>query len=255
MNKVMSMLKCGQRFLAKNSSSILTGIGIAGMVTTVILAVKVTPKASEELKELKKKKAKEEDPKVTPVDVVKTTWKLYLPAAITGSLSIMCVVGASSINAKRNAALATAYTISETALNEYQKKVVETIGEKKEQEIHDKIAKDKVDRCDFSEKNIIVTEKGNTLCVDAIGGRPFRSDIDKIKRAVVDLNFRMLSEQSISLNEFYEEIGLEPTVRGDDLGWNLTNGKIELKFSSALTKDDEPCIVIDYRVMPKYDFW
>lgn len=66
-----------------------------------------------------------------PLEVVKAAWKPYIPAAITGSLSVACLVGASRVNFKRNAALATAYTLSEKVLKDYKDSVVETIGEKK----------------------------------------------------------------------------------------------------------------------------
>jgi len=48
-----------------------------------------------------------------------------------GAATIMCVVGSNSINARRVAALASLYSITETALDEYKAKVVETIGETK----------------------------------------------------------------------------------------------------------------------------
>ena len=65
----------------------------------------------------------------------------------------------------------------------------------------------------------------------------------------------MLSEMYISLNEFYDAIGLEQTGIGDDLGWNINrDGLIEIEFSSQLTEDDQPCVVIDYHIAPRYDF-
>ncbi len=65
-----------------------------------------------------------------PKDIIKTAWPCYIPAAV-GAISVFCLIGASSTNLRRNAALATAYTLSESTLKEYQEKVVETIGEKR----------------------------------------------------------------------------------------------------------------------------
>lgn len=237
--------------ISKHSPEILTGIGIAGMVTTTVMAVRATPKA---LILIEDKKAENDVDKLTPVETIKATWTCYIPAAITGCLSIFCLIGASSVNARRNAALATAYTLSESALKEYQGKVIETIGEKKEQSVRDAIAKDRIDKNPVSSREVIITEKGNTLCYDAISGRYFKSDIDKLKKAENELNRRMRDEMYISLNEFYYEIGLNPTKIGDDLGWNIDHGYIELNFSSQLTDDGNPCLVIDYQVAPRYEY-
>ena len=64
----------------------------------------------------------------------------------------------------------------------------------------------------------------------------------------------MRDEMYISLNEFYYEIGLNPISIGDDLGWNIDHGYIELSFSSQLTDDGNPCLVIDYQVTPRYEY-
>jgi hypothetical protein len=237
--------------MKKHSPEILTGIGIAGMITTTIMAVRATPKA---LILIEERKEEIDVDKLTPIELIKTTWTCYIPAAITGGLSIICLIGASSVNARRNAALATAYTLSESALKEYQEKVIETIGEKKEQTVRDAIAKDRIDKNPVSSREVIITEKGNTLCYDAISGRYFKSDIDKIKKAENELNRRMRDEMYISLNEFYYEIGLNPIGIGDDLGWDIDHGYIELSFSSQLADEGTPCLVIDYQVAPRYEY-
>jgi len=237
--------------MKKHSPEILTGIGIAGMITSTVMAVRATPKA---IKLIEEEKDRQNIEKLKPLDIIKTTWTCYIPAAITGGLSVICLIGASSVNARRNAALATAYTLSESALKEYQEKVIETIGEKKEQTVRDAIAKDRIDKNPVSSREVIITEKGNTLCYDAISGRYFKSDIDKLKKAENELNRRMIDEMYISLNEFYYEIGLNPISIGDDLGWNIDRGYIKLNFSSQLTDDGTPCLVIDYQVAPRYEY-
>lgn len=249
--KLSSISKGIRGVITKHSPEILTGIGIAGMITTTIMAVRATPKA---LILIEEKKEEIDVDKLTPIELIKTTWTCYIPAAITGGLSVICLIGASSVNARRNAALATAYTLSESALKEYQEKVIETIGEKKEKSVRDAIAKDRIDENPVSSREVIITEKGNTLCYDSISGRYFKSDIDKLKKAENELNRRMRDEMYISLNEFYYEIGLNPTSIGDDIGWNIDRGYIELNFSSQLTDDGNPCLVIDYQVAPRYEY-
>ncbi len=243
--------------LAKHSPEILTGFGIAGMLTTVVLAVKATPKAielidSEELERF----ADHDDTPLTPIDKVKLAWKPYVPAAITGTVSIACLVGASSVNVKRNAALATAYSLSETALREYREKVVETIGEKKEKVVREKVAEEKLKQNPVTKNQPVILGKGTTLCFDAISGRYFHSDFDTIKKAQNELNSRLLRDMYISLNEFYDELELDHVSVGDELGWSYhKDGLIEFDLNAQLADDGTPCLVVDYRVAPHYDYY
>lgn len=238
--------------LIKHSPEILMGMGIAGMLTTTVLAVRATPKA---LKLIEEKKKETQTDKLTPVETIKTTWKCYIPAATTAVASTACLIGSSRVSSKRNAVLATAYKIAETAHKEYREKVIETIGEKKEAEVRDKVAKEQIEKKPVNNCEVIITDMGNTLCYDSVSGRYFKTDINKIKKAENTLNYNMLNENYTSLNDFYSEVGLDRIKLGDELGWNIDDGKIELHFSSHLTSNDEPCLVIQYNVAPKYNYW
>ena len=242
-----------RKFASKRSPEILTGIGIAGMITTTILAVRATPKALELIEEKKEEESVDE---LSSFEVVKVACKPYIPAMVTCVASTACLIGASSVNTKRNAALATAYKLSETALSEYRDKVVETIGEKKERIVRDKVAEERVKKNPVSKNEVIVTGNGKTLCFDPISGRYFMCSIETIKRAENELNKQMLHDISgyVSLNEFYDELGLDHTSVGDDLGWN-TDQLIDINFSSQLNDNGEPSVVLDYLVAPKYDYY
>lgn len=237
----------------KHSPEILTGVGIAGMLTTVVLAVQATPKA---LRLIDEKKADIPEEETIPrIEAVKAAWKVYVPAVLTGILSTICLIGANSVNQRRNAAIAAAYSLSESALKEYREKVVETIGERKEQAIRDDIAKDRITENPVRE--VIISDRGSTLCYDSLSGRYFKSDIEKLRRIVNDLNRRMRDEMFISLNDFYcavDNPDLGPTKLGDMLGWNIDKGYIDLNFSSQLTTDGAPCLVLDYTVVPEYEY-
>lgn len=256
----------------KHSPEILTGIGIAGMVTTTILAVRATPKALELIEEAKYKKEEEiveHNCKVNkvsecissdlkPLEVVKVAWKPYIPAAITGSLSVACLVGASRVNFKRNAALATAYTLSEKALKDYKDSVVETIGEKKEEKIREKVAQKKADEQPVSKSEVVmVNSGGKILFLEPVSNRYFMSDVESVRKIINDLNYRLTTgtEEYISLSEFYDEIGLSHTSISDEIGWNIyRDGQISIDMPSAKTDKEEPCLVLDYNVSPRYDY-
>lgn len=243
-----------ESFLVKRSPEILTGIGIAGMLTTTVMAVRATPKALDLLAEVKEMHTEDTDRKEIGKDIVTKVAPVYIPAIITGTMSTVCLIGACSVNSRRTAALATAYALSESTLKEYQAKVIETIGEKKEQSVRDSIAKDRVEQNPVRNTEVYITKKGETLCLDMLSMRYFKSDIDTIRRVENELNKRLLSEMYISLNEFYYEIGLSCTKQGNDLGWNIGDGLIEFHFSPQLSEDNTPCVVVDYGVAPRYDF-
>lgn len=248
-HRLTAVVKSIRTVMKKHSPEILTGIGIAGMITTAVMAVKATPKA---LILIEDKKTELDKEKLSASETVRTAWFCYIPAVIAGLISTACLIGASSTNLRRNAALAAAYTLSESTLKEYQDKVVEIIGEKKERSVREAVAKDKLERDPVRE--VILTDKGGTICYDAISGRYFKSDIDKINRAVNDLNRQMRDEMYVTLNEFYYELGLDGTKLGDDLGWNIDKGYIELDYSSHLDSNGTPCLVIDYQAAPVYDY-
>lgn len=240
--------------LKRHSPEILTGMGIAGMVGTVILAVRATPKA---MKCIEEEKNKHWVDKLPVKDVVRVAWKPYIPTAISGATSVACLIGAHTVHARRTAALATAYTLSETAFKEYKDKVVETIGEKKEHTIREKIAQDKVERRPFNTSEIISTDRGETLFLDSVSDRLFKSDIEKVKAAVNKMNYELTHDilGSVSLSDFYDELGLPHTSISDKLGWNLDNGAGLLEIDLVPTsKDDKPCFLLEYRVSPTYEF-
>lgn len=238
----------------KHISGILIAVGVTGMISAGVLAVAETPKA---IRLMEEKKVSEDKEKLTAKEMVKTTWKCYIPAAVTYALSVTCIICACSVQSRRSAALATACSLSETALIEYKNKVKETIGEKKETAIRDAIAKDRIESDPVSVKEIVFTDSGNTLCYEVLSGRYFRSDIEKLRRVENELNKRMLSEMYISLNELYYEIDSKdlPGIKiGDLLGWNLEKGMIHFEFSSQLTDNGVPCLVLGYSIPPQYEY-
>lgn len=256
MNKlnVAKLLKDTRAAMSKYSPEILTGIGIAGMITTTILAVKATPKALKCIDAKREELELRPDENLTAGETVQAAWKCYIPATVCGVTSVACLIGASYANNRSKAALAAAYNLSAATLTEYRDKVTEYIGEKEERKVRDEIAKDRLHRDPINQSAIIVNGNGNTRFLDSISKRRFACDIDKIKRAQNDLNARMLEgEDYVSLNDFYYEIGLDGVEFGDDLGWNIYNGRkgmIKVNFHPQLDTDEVPCIVLDYDVMP-----
>lgn len=259
--KINGIIKSVSKTLSKNSPTILLVVGVGGLITTSIFASKATLKAKEVIDEKKREKMPEINPpksadeiELTKAEVVKAVWKYYIPTVALAGSSIGCIIGSTRINSKRTAAVVTAYKLSEAALAEYQEKLVEVVGEKKAAAIKEKVDLEKLKKHPLSQSQVIFTGKGETLCFDPVSGRYFKSDIEKIRATVNYLNKNLMNEMYISANEFWEAIGLEPTDIGDDLGWNIDDGLIDITFTYGPAENDEPCLILGYHITPRWDY-
>ena len=246
-----NFLNRAKGFFEKNSSTIAIVTGAIGLIVGGIMAAKATPKALNAIENKKENLEKEE---LTPKETIQTVWKYYIPAIVSDGLSIGLIVAGLTVNEKKNTALTAAYTISETALQEYQDKVIEKIGKKKNQEIHDEIAKDHIEENPVNDKQVIITRRGETLCYESISGRYFKSDIETIRQRINELNSEIIQQMYVSLNDVYYSLELPSLDIGERLGWNVDNGLIEVEFSSQLASDGTPCLVLQYLHPPKYGF-
>lgn len=257
-----------KQVVSDNTPAILTVVGIAGTVASTVLAGRAGYKsgykiATEDLvglgmiTQVDQERLKE-GVKVPHQDdrnkyVAKTTWKLYLPSAITGVGTIASIAAAHRIGTNRTAALAAAYTITDRAFSEYKSKVVENLGEKKEKtEIQDKIMQDRMDKSG-DRSNLVVVSNNDVLCYDAFTDRYFQSSMEALKKAQNDTNYEILHNMYVSLSEFYDRVGLAHTGFSDEIGWNSDN-KLDLQFSSVMTPDQRPALAFSFRVDPVRTF-
>lgn len=238
--------KVGQ-VLVKNSPAILTGLGVAGMLTTTILAVQATPKA---LNLLEEKFLELGGVTPTKKETIQTAWKCYIPSAIMGTLTVACIISANKVSTKRNAALASLYSITEKSLKQYQSKVIETIGVNKEQKIRDSVAEEKLREFPVSKNEVIITGNGEMLCYDVMSGRYFKNDIEQIRRIQNDLNRDLLTDMWLDLNDLYYALGLSGIELGAMMGWSIDT-PLDVNFSSMISDEGKPCLVLSYEVVPK----
>lgn len=239
--------KLVSRYAQKRSPEILTAIGVAGMAMSVVFAITATPKA---LQHIEKEKDEKKTDDLSKTEIVKATWKCYVPAAVTFAASTACIVGASKINFERNAALATAYTLSETAMMEYKKKVIEEVGKEKENDIQTKATSEKIEGSPSVINQMFVSGGSDVRCYDELSNTYFLTTVDKLDKAVNELNRRMRDENYISLNDFYYEVGIEPNGLGDMLGWNIDDGYIKLQYTAHLDKSGNPCLAFTHITRP-----
>lgn len=257
MNLTIITKKAGQ-FLEDNASTILTAGGVVGTTMTAILTAKASFRAAEILAE-KQIQAEDVDggyPNrfLTKTDKVKAVWPLYIPPVVIGTATIGSIVAANMMSAKRAAALAAAYGISERNLREYKEKVTEKLGMNKERALRDEIAQDRV-RNNPPNKEVLILAGGDVLCFDMTTGRYFRSTMDTLKKAENTVNQELFNHQYASLSHFYDEVGLAPTSFSDEVGWNTAQtGPLEIRFSTVMSPDNQPCIAIDFTTPPKTEY-
>lgn len=248
-----TIVQKAQGFASKNSPAIMTGLAVAGVVGTVYFTATGTFKAAELIEEERSRVAWEtiEDPEpvddLEPVEKIRLVWKCYIPAAVTFSGTVAAIIFLNQIGARRAATATALYTITDKAFAEYKDKVVETIGEKKEQKIRDDIAQDRVKENPPTE--VVVAGSGDVLFYDTITGRYFNSTMEAVRKAQNDINYTVINNMYASLSEFYDAIGLSPTSFSEDCGWNA-DALMDISFSTVLSEDNRPCISIDYTIMP-----
>jgi len=255
--KALSM-KSMKYAVGKHSPTLLTILSIGGLVTTVVLAVYETPKVLDliaderHLREEDENRTEDEPVEMTKLEIVKLVWPCYIPAAFMGIATIASIIGANTISTKRNAALTGAYFLSETALKDYQAKVIKTIGANKAQLIKEELAQDKVNSIKKNDKTIIITGDGDVLCLDLISGRYLKSSRDKLKKAENEINHRLITEMWMSLNEMYDYIGLPHVEMGRSLGYDLgMDGILEFDIDTCMSEDDTPCMTFKFHSVPR----
>ena len=248
-----SVLKHLQKFTIDNSPAILTAIGVTGTLTTSYLTGKASFKAAEVIRLAEEQGGTAEPGLPLLKEHVRLVWKLYLPAAGMGFLTVGSIILANRIGTRRAAALAAAYSISEKAFAEYKEKVVEKFGEKKEQAVRDAVAQDRVTN-NPPGREVIIAGSGDVLCYDTFTGRYFNSDMETLKSAQNKVNYRVLNDMYASLTDFYNEVGLPPTAYSEEVGWN-SDKLMELEFSATISDDGRPCIAVGFAVAPVRDYY
>lgn len=257
--------RVGKIKLANNSPTILSGLAVGGLVATVALAVRATSKAViaiDRARDDKEYKTADSEQRgimagetrvpLTKQEIIESCWKFYIPAGITGAATIACVIGANQIGIRKQAAMAGAYALAETAFREYKDEVVKQLGANKERKVEETISERKIQQMK-PDAQVIITGGGDQLCFDEITGRYFRSDADKIRRAELELKATIFRDMFVDHNAFYSLLGLEDVLIGEALGWNIEHVP-EIRFSSHLAPDGTPCLSVRFTYLPKVDY-
>jgi hypothetical protein len=243
------MAEGARKFVVDNSPMILTGMAVAGVVTVAVLTAKASPRAVQDIQHAESERTEP----LTTVEKVTLTYHYFIPAAVAGSLTISAIVMAQTVNSRRQAAFISAYTIAESRYRDYQQKVVDKMGEAKEQEVRDDIAQDYVNANPINNSTLIVNDTDTQAFLDILSGRHFLSTVEKVRKAENKLNYQLNNDAYASLNDFYDALGIPHIAVGEDLGWK-SGRMVDVRLSTVLD-NDRAVITIDFSVEPIGDYY
>lgn len=241
-------------FLKRNSPTILSIVGSIGVITSIISAVKATPKALsliEDEKEHINKKLEQGGwqnrvDKLTTVETIKVAWKCYIPTAIISLSTIACIFRANKLNKNHQAALTSAYILLNNAYKEYKDKVGALLGDDANTYIKKSMVEDKYKKTDIS------VEGEKQLFYEYNYGEFFERTKMDVLNAEYNFNKLFTSKGYATLNDFYEFLGLPITQEGYIIGWTVQEGYSLVDFEHELLIMDDglECIYINLPVSP-----
>ena len=251
--------RAGKAF-KKATPTILTCISAAGVVVTVVLAVKATPKALKCIEKEKEVKNPENGENLTRMETIAACWRCYIPAAATGIATIGCIFGANALNRRQQASLVSAYALASRSFNSYKRKVKELYGEEAHKKVMASLAAEKSTKPEISAGSLAqMTSLGfedaneeERLFYDAISDRYFQATISQVLQAEYHLNRNFaIGGGFITLNQFYEFLGISKVKGGDEVGWMVSDGLYWVDFDHQKTVVDDglngevECYIID----------
>lgn len=239
-----------QMFLKRNSSTILTVIGGLGVITTIALTIRDTPKALQRIEKTREEKGEE----LTKIETAIAAAPAYIPTVIACGTSLACIFSANILSNRQQAALTSAYAVLDNYHKEYRKTLIDLHGEEIDREVRDNIARS---NCQFHQINIDAPDE-KMIFYEEISGESIVRYEREIMDAEYHLNRNFVLRGYASLNEFYEFLGLPQTDYGEVVGWSLSDGYCWIDFEHRLVsgQDDAgtPIYSIDMIFPPHADY-
>ena len=251
--KLMKTYKKVELKAIKHSPEILAGVGVVGVVGSLVMACKATTKLSDILEESKEQldKIKEvaadpayeekysqddakKDTTITYVQTAMKVTKLYAPSVILCASSLGCLLASNNILKKRNAALSAAYMTVDKSFKEYRKRVADRFGEEVEKEIRYNIKAEEITKVDENGNEVTETVKIMDGTDDPNSYSDYARFFDEScaawqNDAEYNLTFLKAQQQyandllkakgRLFLNEVYRMLGIDETKAGQVVGW------------------------------------
>lgn len=231
------------------ANTLLCFAAAGGVAVTAVLAAKETPKAVDLLK---KAKAENLDKKQTFLKVAPA----YIPATISGILTIACIFSANVLSKRHQAAITSAYALLNEQYKRYKNKVIEIHGKNAHEHIIQELAVEKSADTHIYTPSVfgstsVEFEDSNEesrLFYDSFSDRYFESTFSRVLAAEFALNRNTALGMSPSLNDFYDLLGLDKTDNGENIGWSFYTGDymwIDFNHIKMVLEDDIPCWIIE----------
>lgn len=232
-------------FVNAHGHEILAAVGISSFVTSIVLAVKVTPTVQKDICDAEEEKGES----LTKTEIVKIAGKHYIPAAVAAVSGAACVIGATVMENKKVAAVATLCQLTEDNLRDFKAHVAETIGEKKAATIIEETAAKKVESKEMPSDEELKVKYGESIFYDPWSGSYFGCTKDRVEKAVNAINLRLTGCDFVSLNEFYDELDRPNTNLGIYSGWTTRFGEnLRMNYGYGPAPDGRSCSVLDYTI-------
>lgn len=237
--------------LRRSSPIILTVLGIVGVVGTTVTAVRATPKA---LRLIKAKKDELETDKLTPMELIETTWKCYIPSALIGVGTVTCIIGIGVMDRRNQAALSSAYAMVNESYKQYRQAAKKVYGADADDKICSEMAKDAMisdNSWGYQTYNMDMdAESERILCYDMFSKRYFNTTMAAVINAQYHINRNLQLRGYCTLNEYYEFLGINGVDLGNEMGWDLQDiyegGEMWLDFDNRKTalEDGLECVIV-----------
>ena len=223
---IFGALKLAKRHLP----TILSVAACGGVVATAYFSAKAAPYAKEEIWAAERSKAMNlgiadsyDAVKLSPIEKVKVCWKPFVPAFLSGTATIACVIGANYIHLHREALLTAAVGMAQTALKEYKDVTEEVVGEDSAKSINDKILDKHM--LENSLNDIIDTGTGNTLFFEDQSKQWFWASEFHVTMAEYVLNRYFILRGSVNFKTFQRLLQIKESPWAEGLGWDQYIGK------------------------------
>lgn len=125
-------------YLKRHSPTILTFVGATGVVATIIMSARATPKAMKLLEEAEVQKGEELD----KLETIRTAASVYIPVAAIGISSLICLFGANVLNQRNQASLTAAYVMLNESYSRYRGAANTVFGDDADSKIKAEVAKE-----------------------------------------------------------------------------------------------------------------
>ena len=227
----------------KHSPRMLFVGGIAGVITSAVLACRATLKLDETLEDIQNKLKDVRELKDSesnyPIQEYKKDLtamylhgslrivKLYAPSVVLGSVSIGALTGSHITLNRRNASLTAAYAALAKSYEEYQARVKEELGDEKADDILQGVKLVENPDKPKSKALVAVVNDGEGCSQYARFFDEYSKEWQKnpeynrmfVTAQETYANHKLQAKGHVFLNEIYKSLGFEDTKAGAVVGW------------------------------------